>query len=173
MENKYVYRIDGSYEESLGVWHGCGQIFVLFGCFVLLLFSIVFTVIDYSTYIWFLVFWVLLIVFLLFIFSKLYYIEYDANWFYLKRLFYKTQKISVDDFLAVKKAPILSTPYVSVVFKDKKVLTMGKTLLNPFKNLSFMKSKEYHEIHTAEIKNNIKKAKNELNNAQNPKSEIL
>ena len=169
MENKYVYRIDGRYEESLGAWHGCGQIFMLFGCFLLLLFGVVFTVID-STYIWFLGACLLINAFLLFVFSKLYYIEYDANWFYLKRLFYKTQKISVDDFLSVKKAPILLTPYVYVVFKDKKVLTMGKTLINPFKNLLFMKSKEYHEIHTAKIKKNIEKAKNELSNAQNLKS---
>jgi|GEM_PF-5585215 len=172
MENKFFYSIDGRYEESLGVWHGCGQIFMLFGCFVLLLSGIVMTVIDLSN-IWFLGVCLLVSTFLVFLDSKLYYIEYDANWFYLKRLFYKTQKISVDDFLAVKKAPILSTPYVYVVFKDKKVLTMGKTLLNPFKNLLFMKSKEYHEIHTTEIKKNIEKAKNELNNTQNLKSEIL
>jgi len=156
MEDKYVYDISGRYGESYSTNYG--QVILLFGCFVFLLLSIVLTVID-SANIWFLVFWVFFSVFLLLVNSKLYDIEYDANWFYLKRLFYKTEKISVDDFLEVKKVPI-SIAYVYVVFKDKKVLSTGKYIFNPF-NL-FMTNKEYNEMCTAEVKNNIERAKNKL-----------
>ena len=154
MENKGVYRISGSYGEKSGE-SAFGEIFVLFGCFLFLLPIIVLTVINFA-YIWFLFIFVLIIALFLLILTKRYYIEYDANWFYLKKLFYKTRKISVEDFLEIKKAHILSAS-VYVVFKDKKVLTTGKYVFNPF-NL-FMTNKEYNKVHTAEIKANIENLK--------------
>jgi hypothetical protein len=156
MEDKYVYDISGRYDESYSTNYG--QVILLFGCFVLLLLSIVLTVIDLAN-IWFLGVCLFFNALLIFINSKVYDIEYDANWFYLKRLFYKTEKISVDDFLEVKKTYV-PVADVYVVFKDKKVLTLGKYVFNPF-NL-FMTNKEYSEMHTVEIKKNIERAKNNL-----------
>ena len=163
MENKSVYRISGSYGKSSGE-SASGEILVLFGCFIFLLPVIVLTVID-LTNIWFLFAFVSITALFLLVLTKRYYIEYDANWFYLKKLFHKTQKISVADFLEIKKAHILSAS-VYVVFKDKKVLTTGKYVFNPF-NL-FMTNKEYNKVHTAEIKSNIEKAKQCIVEYQSP-----
>jgi len=161
MENKGVYKIDGSYGESVGE-SASGEVFILFGCFLFLLPIIVLTVIDFAN-IWFLFAFVLITVLFLLILSKFYFIEYDANWFYLKRLFYKTQQISVEDFLEVRRRMF---GYLYFVFKDKKVLTIGasKDMFSIWKIL--MTNKEYNKKHTAEIKNNIEKSreKNKLDN---------
>ena len=156
MEDNCVYKIGGSAGESSGISYAFGQIFLLFVCFLFILLSIALTVIDLAN-IQFVIAWILLCVLLLFVFSKIYHIEYDADWFYLKRLFYKTQQISVDDFLEVRRR-VFPFGYVYVVFKDKKVLTMGNSK-DVFTLLFMTSNKEYNKKYTAEVKMNIEKAR--------------
>ena len=153
MENKGTYRFGYNYDTMI-----FGQIIVIVGGIVFFILCVVLTIIDPVTYIWFLFGVILFFLPVIFFIKKIYSIEYDANWFYLKRPFFKTKKISVDDFLEVRKATILFH-YIYVVFKDKKVLTMesSKYALN-FWNV-FVTNKEYTKKHTAEVKMNIEIAK--------------
>ena len=155
MSNKFVYTIGGRYGESLGIWYAFGQIFLLFFFFLFILSAITLTVIDLAN-IWFLFICILSCALLLFYFSKIYHIEYDANWFYLKRLFYKTQQINIDDFVEVRRR-MFGNLYV--IFKDKKVLTQGvsKDMLSIWKIV--MTNKEYNKNYTEQIKCNIEKLK--------------
>ena len=157
MTNKFVYTL-GRYGKSNGKGFALGQIFLLVVSFPFLLLSIVLTVIDLKN-IQFVFAWILFYLLLLFIFSKIYHIEYDANWFYLKRLFYKTQKICVDNFVEVRRS-MFFTAHVYFVFKDKRVLTQGYTK-NAFKFLFMPSNEEYNKKYTAEVKINIEKAKKE------------
>ena len=151
MDNKDIYRIGDSYETKL-----VGQIFVIVLSIIFVLLGIVLCVID-SIYIWLLFGAILFVGLIIFISSKIYSIEYDSNWFYLKRLFFETKKISVDSFLEIRRISIFG--FLHVVFKEKRVLTVGssKDAYNIWKIL--MTQKEYNKMYTAEVITNIERAR--------------
>lgn len=88
---------------------------------------------------------------LILLYSKIFCVKYDSNYFYLRNLFFK-KRISSSHFVQIKKVKFLDFLIV-IVFKERRFILMEKS--DDFLK-NFLKSNaDYSEEMTLKIKENI------------------